>query len=628
MTLPSETRRGSTNARTLPSLAQTIDVETPELVVFSYTIAGVGSRALAAVIDSLLCIAALILIALSLSALAPRESASTTPGVFDAWAAAIFVIAIFCLLWGYYVLFEGLADGQTPGKRLLRLRVVRDGGYSVTFGASAVRNLMRLVDIQPIPCYAVGIVSVLFTKSGKRLGDIVAGTIVVREALIKQLVPPTTTIAGEPPPATLDAALTEEEFSVLERFMERRGSLDADRRTALAAQLTERLTSALANVPDNARPGATDLSRLVRLYESERSARARGVAARQQRGAARERNVIVATRSPRWNAFAAKLADAQRRGLRSLGEDGIRDFVAEYRDLASDLARLRTAAQGRETPELFYLSRLLAGAHNLLYRGRSLSVADAVRLFAVDAPREVRRSWRPVLLAGALLFGPALIAYDAVVRQPEVAATFIPAGMLDRAEEGVRRAREGTGYIPDPQIFRPTMASQIIANNVQVTFGVFALGITAGIGSLLMLVLNGVSFGGVLGLYQSKGIVKLILAFVAPHGVLELTAVCIAGGAGFLLAAALLLPGRRTRKRALIENGRRAIRLVAAATVLLLVAGTLEGFVSPIPWWPLAAKFAVSGATLVALVLYLSAGRSRRRVVTETEQSQELLALQ
>ena len=381
-------------------------------------------------------------------------------------------------------------------------------------------------------------------------------------------------------------------------------------------------------MPDNARPGATDLSRLVRLYESERSARARGVAARQQRGAARERNVIVATRSPRWNAFAAKLADAQRRGLRSLGEDGIRDFVAEYRDLASDLARLRTAAQGRETPELFYLSRLLAGAHNLLYRGRSLSLADAVRLFAVDAPREVRRSWRPVLLAGALLFGPALIAYDAVVRQPEVAATFIPAGMLDRAEEGVRRAREGTGYIPDPQIFRPTMASQIISNNVQVTFGVFALGITAGIGSLLMLVLNGVSFGGVLGLYQSKGIVKLILAFVAPHGVLELTAVCIAGGAGFLLAAALLLPGRRTRKRALIENGRRAIRLVAAATVLLLVAGTLEGFVSPIPWWPLVAKFAVSGATLVALVLYLSAGRSRRRVVTEGEQSQELLALQ
>src|SRR5262249_60570520 len=90
-----------------------------------------------------------------------------------------------------------------------------------------------------------------------------------------------------------------------------------------------------------------------------------------------------------------------------------------------------------------------------------------------------------------------------------------------------------------------------------------------------------------------------------------LSAGCTAGGAGFLLAAALLIPGERTRKRALVENGSRAIRLIGAATVLLLVAGSLEGFVSPIPTWPLAAKFAVSAATAVLLALYLSSGRSR-----------------
>ena len=608
------------------SLSQTVDVETPELVVFSYTIAGVGSRALAAVIDSLICIATIILIMIGLAISSTRRAAGATPGVFDAWAAAIFVLAVFCVIWGYYVLFEGLADGQTPGKRLLRLRVVRDGGYSVTFGASAVRNLVRLVDIQPIPSYAVGIVTIMFSKSGKRLGDIVAGTIVVREALVREIAPPSTPVSASAP-SSMDTALTEDEFTVLERFMERRDSLDPERRTALASQIAARLTTAVADDGRNTSP----LARLVRLYESERAARARGAASRQARGAGRERNVLVATRSPRWNAFAATLAIAQRHGLRALGEEGVRAFVSEYRDLASDLARLRTAAQGRETPELFYLSRLLAGAHNLLYRGRSLTLADVVRLVAIDAPREVRRSWRAVLLAGTLLFGPALIAYSAVVRHPDVAGTFIPAGMLDRAEEGVRRAREGTGYIADPQIFRPTMASQIIANNVQVTFGVFALGITAGVGSLLLLVLNGVSLGGVFGLYQSKGIATLLLAFVAPHGVLELTAVCIAGGAGFLLAAALLLPGRRTRKRALVENGQRAIRLVAAATVLLLVAGTLEGFVSPIPSWPLRAKFAVSAATLVLLVLYLSAGRSRRTVsapsVAPQHDDAELLAL-
>lgn len=614
------------------SLSQTVEVETPELVILSYTIAGVGSRALAALIDTLICIAMIVVLTFVLGQVAPRQARSAGTAV-DAWASALLVFGIFCVLWGYYVLFEGLADGQTPGKRILRLRVVRDGGYSVTFGASAVRNIVRLVDLQPFFLYAVGITSVIFTKSGKRIGDIVAGTIVVREALVRQLAPATPPPGDAAMPAPLQTALTEEEFTVLERFMERRGALDAERRNALAAQLAARLAGALAASPEAARPeGSRDIARLVRLYDAERLARARGVAARQDRGAARERNVLVATRSPHWMTFAAMLADAQRNGLAAHGEDGVRAFVAAYRDLASDLARLRTAAQGRDTPEQFYLSRLLAGAHNLLYRGRSISLVDVVRVVAIEAPREVRRSWRPIVLSAALLFGPAIIAYNAVVRQPAVAGTFIPKSMLDRAEEGVRRAREGAGYIPDPQIFRPTMASQIIANNVQVTFGVFALGISAGIGSLLLLVLNGVSLGGILGLYQSKGIIRLLLAFVAPHGVLELTAVCIAGGAGFLLAAALLLPGRRTRRRALVENGARAIRLIAAATILLLVAGTLEGFVSPIPWWPLTAKLAVSGATLVLLVLYLSSGRrepdeSASRAESSSNEQPELLAL-
>jgi uncharacterized membrane protein SpoIIM required for sporulation/uncharacterized RDD family membrane protein YckC len=609
-----------------PSLSQTVDVETPELVVFSYTIAGVGSRALAALIDTLLAFAAILAIMIVVAVAEPGRRGASTGDVFDAWAGAIFIFAVFCVMWGYYVLFEGLADGQTPGKRLLRLRVVRDGGYSVTFAASAVRNLVRFVDIQPVGCYAVGIISILVSKSGKRLGDIVAGTLVIREGVMRKAAPATLPSPGERPPR-LEAALTGDEFAVLERFMERRAAFGPQRQEELASQLATRLTTALRDTIGTT-DGGTHLERLEQLYESERSARAQGLAARRDRGAARERNVIVATRSPRWDAFAATLADAQRRGLGALGENGVRDFVSEYRDLASDLARLQTASQGREAPELFYLSRLLAGAHNLLYRGRRVTFSDVLRVVAVEAPREVRRSWRPILLSAALLFGPAAIAWSAVVRQPSVAATFIPGGMLDRAEEGVRRARENTGYIPDPQIFRPTMASQVIANNIQVTFGVFAFGITAGIGSMLLLILNGVSLGGVLGLYQSKGILRLILAFVAPHGVLELTAVCIAGGAGFLLAAAILLPGQRTRRRALVENGRRAIRLVAAATVLLLVAGSLEGFVSPIPNWPLRAKFAVSAATLVLLVLYLSSGREKKPVVEQQHhEDSELLAL-
>lgn len=593
--------------------------------MLSYTIAGVGSRVLAALVDYFICFIAMIVLVASVATLLPIGSGPSGSSS-EAVALALVILGQFFVLWGYYVIFEGLADGQTPGKKLMRLRVVRDGGYSVTFAASAARNLVRIVDMQPLFFYGVGIASIVISKSGKRLGDIVAGTIVVREALVQQPAagaPVASAPAANAAPA-LHTALTEEEFAVLERFVQRRGALEPERRAVLARQLAGRFAPAIREqamtMAETA--GTSDQSRLVRLYDAERAARAHGLSARSQTGAARERHVIIATRSPRWIAFAAILANAQRAGLRSLGEAGVREFVAEYRDLAADLARLRTAARGIDAEEIFYLSRLLSGAHNLLYRGAPLTLTQVLRYLTLEAPREVRRSWRPIALAAALLFGPAVIAYTAVVQQPEVAKIFIPPAMLDRAENGVRRAREGTGYIPDPQIFRPVMASQIIANNIQVTFGAFAFGITGGLGTLVLLVLNGVSLGGVLGLYTSKHIARLLLAFVAPHGVLELSAVCVGGGAGFLLAAALLVPGRRSRKQALVENGGRALRLVTAACVLLLVAGTLEGFVSPIPWWPLGWKLAIAGATALLLAGYLSAG-SRREPTSARERKTE-----
>ena len=515
----------------------------------------------------------------------------------------------FAILWGYYLLCEGLFDGRTLGKRILGLRAVRDGGYSVGFAASAVRNLMRIVDLQPVFTYLVGIAGIAISKSGKRLGDVVAGTIVVREAMVKQPISRPPAEAGaetEPAPAT--ALLSDAEYQLLDRWAARRGDLDSERRATLTRQVGARLHNVIGDVEPRELSGT-----LSRLLASERRARQRGVASRGAMGASRERYAIVTTRSPRWFAFAAQLSTAQRRGLRSFNETQVREFVEEYRALSTDLARLRTATRGSSSDDLFYLGRLVTGAHNLLYRDRRNTFREITRFIAIDVPAEVRRSVVPIALGAAFLFGPAAIAWTAVVRNPDIASTFIPTSMLDRAEDGVERAKHQTGYIPDPEVFRPLMASKIIANNVQVTFAVFAFGITAGLGSLLMLVLNGVSLGGVMGLYQSKGILKLIVAFVAPHGVLELSAICIAAGGGFLIAAAMLIPGDRTRGRALVENGRRAMRLIAASTLFLIVAGSLEGMVSPIPNWPSWGKLAVSAATLVLMVAYLTGGTHWRR---------------
>lgn len=600
-----------TGARSL--LDQVVEVETPEQVVVSYSVAGVGSRAAAALIDYAICLAALIAIVIlarlamgSLGGTAARQL--TTP-----WVFALLTVVQFAILWGYYVLFEGLRDGQTPGKRQLGLRVVQDGGYSVSFAASAVRNIVRVVDMQPAIFYLVGIVSVALSRRGKRLGDVVAGTFVVQERLTRAPPAAAPVGAGGTPPV---AALTDDEFALLEHYVARRSALDPARRAELAGRLSARL-----------RPRAPDLtladaSFLLQLFERERQARARGAASASDTGARREQHAIVAAGAERWSAFAALLAEAQRRGLAALTEEEVSDFVARYREVATDLARLQTATRGRDSDALFRLGRLVAGGHNLLYRRGSRAWRRNALYLVREVPREVRRAWRPIAMAALLLFGPAAASFEAVRRHPDLAPELVPVELIERAEAGVQRAGRRGAFLPDElaRLRGPVLASAITANNVQVTYVAFALGITAGVGTVFMLVSNGVgALGAPLGLYASKGIADQILGFVAPHGVLELAAICIAGGGGLLLAAAILLPGARTRGEALVEEGRRAIHLIAASTLLLLVAGLLEGNVSPLPW-PNEWKYAVSAATAVALAAYLAGGRgSREQRVTSDE---------
>jgi uncharacterized membrane protein SpoIIM required for sporulation/uncharacterized RDD family membrane protein YckC len=582
------------------ALERRVEIETPEQVTFSYSVAGVGSRAAALLIDYAICfVPGLLLFAAIMATFASIRRA----GDSTSWFWAFFILAQFAVFWGYHVLFEGLRDGQTPGKKRLGLRVVLDGGYGITLSAAAVRNIARLIDMQPALFHLVAIVSATLTRRGKRLGDILAGTMVVQEKMV-QLAPDAlpavaaTSHAGE-------SVLTDTEFAMLDQWVVRRQTLDPERRRALADTLHARFASRLAA------GGGSPMSELIRLHEREKGARTAGSAARNASGAARERHRLIAQGQPRWSSFERMLGRAQRSGLRTFSENELADFVARYRELAADLARLRTASEGQESSSSFALGRLVAAGHNVLYRRRPPSLLAAAQFVAWEIPREVRRSALPVLMAATLLFLPMTIAYIAVVRRPAVAMELLPAGMIDRAERATLRAKQDAGYVDISEAMRPLAASAIIANNVQVSFGAFAFGLTAGIGTVLLLVTNGVSIGSVLGLYASKGVLTLILSFIAPHGVLELSAIAIAGGAGLLVASAILIPGTMSRSEALVARGRRAIRLIAATVILLLVAGAIEGLYSPSPW-PFEAKLFVSAVTAVALAIWLTRGRHAR----------------
>lgn len=235
---------------------RTLDVRTPESIAFSYELAGLGSRFLALAVDQTIQIVTLAALFLGLvlagSRVPVRHAApSVSYRVGESLAIAVVLIVTFLVLFGYFIVFEALWNGQTPGKRLVGLRVVRDGGYPIDFGASLIRNLIRVGEFL-LGYYFLAAITALFSAENKRIGDIAAGTIVVRDARLaapRDLVPP-----GGEPGALRQAYLTGEERALINRFLDRRGSLGTSRRRKLAAQLAshfrDRAGEALAALDD------------------------------------------------------------------------------------------------------------------------------------------------------------------------------------------------------------------------------------------------------------------------------------------------------------------------------------------------------------------------------------------
>jgi uncharacterized RDD family membrane protein YckC len=224
-----------------------LTITTPEGIELRLTLAGVGSRFLAASVDGL--IEAVLLVACALLVFLTRGF-----GAGMNVAAAIYVVVAFLIFWGYDVAFEVLASGRTPGKRWNGLRVVREGGQPIGFLASATRNLLRLIDWLP-SLYLVGMVSVLVSAKNQRLGDIVAGTIVVREvrgapSRLSAAAAATGALGAAQSEAVWDVgAITAEELATVRKFLERRAEIDADARYELASTMAARLRPKVAGAP-------------------------------------------------------------------------------------------------------------------------------------------------------------------------------------------------------------------------------------------------------------------------------------------------------------------------------------------------------------------------------------------
>lgn len=235
-------------------------IDTPEHIAFSYGVAGIASRFLAAIVDTFLLLLIQIALLLTMAFLASLVEAAGS----EQMVLAVGGILSFVFFWGYYLFFELLWNGQTPGKRLIRLRVVREGGRPVTFVASAIRNLVRFVDFLPF-FYGLGVLTMFIDRRARRLGDLAGGTLVVKDRVAVSLeslvaraelrdpaAPPHPRVAEGPAPVEPFTPtvpnlhrFTREDYELVQEFLRRRRELGRESRLHLGRQLAESIGSRL-----------------------------------------------------------------------------------------------------------------------------------------------------------------------------------------------------------------------------------------------------------------------------------------------------------------------------------------------------------------------------------------------
>jgi len=211
-------------------------IETPERVPLHFALASIGNRFLACAIDHALQVLTLVVVAIAFTLLANFSSLGDQLSNAPKWVKAVLIVIVFLIVSGYFAFFEWIWNGQTPGKRWLKLRVIREDGRPVTFWEAAVRNLLRTFDMMPAPFYSIGLISVFISLSDQRVGDMVAGTVVVREreaevpafaaVFASRVSDPALRRSFKPVEFVADVnLLTESEIHVVETFLRRRWDL-------------------------------------------------------------------------------------------------------------------------------------------------------------------------------------------------------------------------------------------------------------------------------------------------------------------------------------------------------------------------------------------------------------------
>ena len=306
---------------------------------------------------------------------------------------------------------------------------------------------------------------------------------------------------------------------------------------------------------------------------------------------------FISKNEEHWKALEAFNRRVKNGGVRNLQQNDVREFARLFRLASHNLAYAKTHFPTSHV--LPYLNSVVGVTHNYFYVRESKTMRDIGAYFTHTFPSAVRETWRYWVFAMALFVFGLLFAGFYVASDPYRLQEIMPAGW----------ANFTPGEVPDfgdgSVDWEYTLMTVVITtNNIAVSFNAIAGGLLAGLGTVIILVYNGFIVGGLFGFFHQAG-ADMVTAYglVLPHGVIELMAIFLAGGCGLMLARGLLVPGELTRRQSLINQAKNAARLLPGIIAMLVVAGIIEGYFTPLgidPLW----KLLFAGATFVGLVAY------------------------
>lgn len=316
----------------------------------------------------------------------------------------------------------------------------------------------------------------------------------------------------------------------------------------------------------------------------------------------------MAATFPEWRRLHDLLAHIKSTGVERLEAEEIVEFGKLYRRAAADLAYQRT--HEAEPARIAFLNDLLGECYPYVYAAPRRPLPSVITFFTTEFPRAVRAQALWILLAVALSLVPALICFAITWHDRAIADQVLPGEFMATMESIAARHHAPKDWLPLME--RTPAAAMIMTNNIRVSILAFAGGMTAGLLTIYLMVYNGIMIG-VLGAavgLDGPATALNFWAFVAPHGVLELTAIFIAGGAGLLMGYAIVNPGLLPRRVALRRAALEALKLMLGVAAILVVAGCIEGFFSPLPNVAEHTKLAVAAAEGFVFFSYLAfAGR-------------------